>query len=239
VSGLAAVAVCCAGLATAPPPLHAQGFLDQGVFVITRGGNEIGREDFAVRTTPGRQGQGGMQAVATVRYRDRDYRAVLELTRDRIPVSYQGDATVAGRLSERVIGQCGRRRCAVRLVTPAGEQAHEFPVPARFVMLDDETFDQFAFVPRPSGAATASIAVVRPRQSRLITGEIRDLGPDSVAIGPRSVPAEHYAVTLPGSNVHELWFSAAGDLLKVVVPGSGTTARRASLPTRPRGGGSD
>lgn len=231
-SRLVVLAACCAELVAAAPTLRAQGFLDQGVFVITSDGNEIGREDFAIRSTPGRQGLGGVQAVATVRYRDRDYRAALELTRDRVPVSYQGDATSAGRVSERLIGQCGRGRCAVRVVTQGGEVAREFPVPPQFVILDDDTFDQFSFLPRATGAAPRQITVVRPRQTGVAAGEIRDLGPDSVAIGERSVAAEHYALTLPGSNVREFWLSASGDLLKVFIPGSGITATRSSLPTR-------
>jgi hypothetical protein len=232
VSRIAALAACCAGLVAAAASPRAQGVLDQGVFVITSDGSEIGREEFDIRATPGRQGLGGVLAVATVRYRDRDYRAALELTSDRIPVSYRGDATTAGRVSERLMGQCGRGRCAVRVVTQAGEVAHEFPVPAPFVVLDDETFDQFSFVPRTAGTAPRRLAVVRPRQSDVVTAELRDLGPDSVAIAERSVAAEHYALTLPGSNVREYWLSPSGDLLKVLIPGSGITATRSSLPKR-------
>jgi hypothetical protein len=232
VSRLVAVAAICAGLAGAAPTVRAQGLLDQGFFLITSDGNEIGREDFVIRTTPGRQGLGGVQAVATVRYRDRDYRAALELTRDRIPVSYQGDATAAGRVVERLIGQCGRGRCAVRVVTQAGEVAREFPVPPLFAVLDDDTFDQFSFLPRATGAAPLRIAVVRPRQSAVVAGEIRDLGPDSVAIADRGIAAEHYALTLPASDVREFWVTSAGVLLKVFLPGTGITATRSSLPGR-------
>lgn len=227
------VALALAGLALAAvaPTARAQGVVDQGVFLITTDGNEVGREDFAIRVTPGRQGQGGVQAVATVRYRDHDYRAALELTSDRVPVSYQGDATAAGRVAERLIGQCGRGRCAVRVVTQAGETAREFPVPAVFVVLDDDTFDQFSFLPRPTGPAPLQVMALRPRETRVVDAEIRSLGADSVAIGARSIAAAHYAVALPGNDVREFWLSSVGDLLKVAIPGRAITATRSSLPT--------
>jgi hypothetical protein len=230
VSRALAVAALGVGLALAAPSRPPQGFLDQGTFLITSDDNEIGREEFAVRATPGRQGLGGVQAVATVRYRDRDYRAALELTTDRVPVSYQGDATAAGRVVERLIGQCGRGRCAVRVVTQAGEVAHEFPVPPGFVVLDDDTFDQFSFLPRATGAAPLRVMVLRPRETRVVAAEIRAIGPDSVVIADRSVAAEHYSITLPGSDVREFWVSPAGDLLKVSLPGRSVTATRSSLP---------
>jgi hypothetical protein len=232
VSRVLAAAALGLGLALAAPSRPPQGFLDQGIFLITSDDNEIGREEFAVRATPGRQGQGGVQAVATVRYRDRDYHAALELTTDRVPVSYQGDAMAAGRVAERLIGQCGRGRCAVRVVTQSGEVAHEFPVPAGFVVLDDDTFDQFSFLPRPAGAASLRVMVLRPRESRVVAAEIRVVGPDSVVIAERSVAAQHYAIALPGSDVREFWVSAAGDLLKVFLPGRAVTATRSSLPAR-------
>jgi len=229
VPALAALGI---GLALAAPPWPAQGFLDQGTFVITSGDNEIGREEFALRATPGRQGLGGVQAVATVRYRDRDYRAALELTTDHVPVSYQGDATAAGRVSERIIGQCGRGRCAVRVVTQTGEVAREFPVPPGFVVLDDDTFDQFAFLPRPAGDGPVRVMALRPRETRLVAAEIRSLGPDSVVIAERSVATQHYAIALPGSDVREFWLSTAGDLLRVAIPARAVTATRSSLPAR-------
>jgi len=231
-SRVIALVLVGAVLALAAPSGPAQGFLDQGTFVITSGDNEIGREEFAIRATAGRQGLGGVQAVATVHYRDRDYRAALELTTDHVPVSYQGDAMAAGRVAERLIGQCRRGRCAVRVVTQAGEVAREFPVPPLFAVLDDDTFDQFAFLPRASGAAPLPVMVLRPRETRVVAAEIRALGPDSVVIADRSVAAEHFAIALPGSDVREFWLSAAGDLLKVSIPGRAVTATRSSLPAR-------
>ena len=227
--GLAAVATVTFA---APGKGVAQEFLDQGAFLISRDGAEIGREDFAIRATPGRQGRPGVLAVSTDRYREREIRAALELTNDHVPVSYEVDVTVAGHLTERLSGQLGRGRFAVRLVTQAGEVVREFPVPSAVVVLDDDGFDQFYFLPRPGADASQPVSILRPREMRAVTGEVRALGVDAVVVGTRSVPAEHYALTLPGGHVREFWFSPSGSLLKVAIPARSIIAIRSSLPAR-------
>jgi hypothetical protein len=226
------VAAVAAVTLAAPRVAHPQDVLDQGTFVIQRDGAEIGREEFAIRATPGRQGRPGVLAVATDRYKDREARSALELTNDHIPVSYQVDVTVGGRVSERLSGQLGRGRFAVQVATQAGEVVREFPIHPGVVVLDDDGFDQFYFLPRPVGDATQSVSVLRPRETRVIQGEVRAMGPDTVMIGTRGVAAEHYALTLPGGDAREFWFSFSGSLLKIAVPARSIVAIRFSLPPR-------
>lgn len=216
----------------APVGAAAQEFLDQGVFLISRDGAEIGREEFAIQATPGRQGRPGVRAVATDRYRDREVRAALDLTDDHHPVAYQADVTVGGRLTERLSGQLARGRFAVRIVSPTGEVVREFAVPADVVVLDDDGFDQFYFVPRPAGDSSRSVSLIQPRDKAAVNGEVRMLGTDTITIGSRGMPAEHYGLTLPGGDTREFWFSFSGSLLKVAVPSRSIVAIRASLPIR-------
>lgn len=230
---LAAALLCVALLGASPGPrarLARQGpaFTDQGTFVITREGEEIGREEFAIRPVAG---GGGVLAVATVRYRDRELKAALELGAANAPASYQLDVTTAGRVTERLTGQFAPGRFAVRVATAARETAREFPVPPSAVVLDDDIFDQYYFVPHGAGAPP-SVAVVRPREAALVTAAVADLGSDTVAVAGRQVPAEHFAVTLPPDDRREVWFSPSGSLLRVALPASGVTAVRLTLPAR-------
>jgi hypothetical protein len=225
------IALVALGVLTAPSPPPGQGFLDQGVFLIARDGIAAGREEFAIRRTPGKQGQGGMLAVATARFRDRELRAALELTADYIPVSYQVDVTSGGRLVERLNGQFGRGRFAVRIVTPTGEVAREFPVPRGTAVLDDDTYDQFYFLPRPDDGAPRRVTVLRPRRTRIDSGEVRAMGPDTVMVAGHAVLAARYSLRLSRGESWEFWFSASGDLLKVAVPGTSVTATRSSVVT--------
>jgi hypothetical protein len=215
-----------------PAGAAGQGLLDQGVFMISRDGAEIGREEFAIQATAGRQGRPGVLALSTDHYRERDVRAALELTNDHVPVSYQVDVAVAGRVTERLSGQLARGRFAVRLVTQTGEVVREFPVPAGTVVLDDDGFDQFYFLPRPAGDVAQSVSILRPRDRLVVTGEVRTLGTDTVTVGARGVLASHYGLTLPGGDSRDFWFSASGSLLKVAVRAHGIVALRSSLPVR-------
>jgi hypothetical protein len=227
-TALAAVAaVTCAA-----PAAVAQTALDQGVFVIWHDSAEIGREEFAITATPGRQGRPGVLVVATDRYREREARSALELTNDHIPISYQVDATLPGGATERLSGQLGRGRFAVRLVSQAGETVKEFAVNADVVVIDDDGFDQIYFLPRPVADAPKAVSVLRPREMRMIAGEVRSLGLDTVVVGARGVPAVHYALALPGSDAREFWFTPSGSLLKVAIPARSIIAVRSSLPIR-------
>jgi len=232
---LAAAATLLAVVALAPPA-RAQDLLDQGIFLITRDGAEIGREEFAIQATPGSQGRPGVRAVATDRYREREVRAALELTGDHAPLAYQVDVTVAGRLSERLSLQAGRGRFALRIVTSSGEVAREFPAPPGAVVLDDDGFDQFYFVPRPSGDGAVAVNLVRPREKRVVPGEVRADGADTVVVGGRPTPALKFVLTIAGgaggAGTREFWFTPSGSLLRIAVPSTAVTATRASLPQR-------
>jgi hypothetical protein len=228
---LALVAVAAA-VTFAPGTAAGQEVLDQGVFLIARDSAEVGREEFAIRATPGRQGRPGVLAVATDRYREREARSALELTNEHIPLSYQVDVTLAGGSTERLSGQLGRGRFAIRLVHQAGEVVREFPVPADVVVLDDDGFVQFYFLPRPVADSTRPVSVLRPREARLIAGEVRAMGVDTLTVGTRRVPADHYALALPGGDAREFWFTPSGSLLKVAIPARSIVAVRSSLPAR-------
>jgi hypothetical protein len=217
-------------LALLPAPARAQAFLDQGVLTIARAGTDVGREEFAVRATPGSLGRPGVLAVATDTYRDRVVRTALELTQNRRPASYQVDVSVAGRVVERLTGQLGRGRFAVRLANQSGETVREFPVPAQLSVLDDEAFEQYAFLPRPQAGSESTVNLLLPRASSVVTGTLRAAGTDTLLIGRRPVAADHYVLRLPGGDSREFWCSPGGDLLKVEVPGRALTATRTAPP---------
>lgn len=224
------IAAALAALAAAPAA--AQTFLDQGVLTIERGRTQAGREEFAIRTTPGRLGHPGVLAVATDTYRDREVRAALELTDDHAPVTFQVDVSGRGGLIERISGQFGRGRVALRRVTPQGESVREFPVPPKVAVLDDDGFDQYAFLPRPDPGSTTAVKLLLPRASRVVDATVRALGPDTLTIGSQRLVASQYALTLAAGEERRFWCSAGGELLKVALPAQRITATRTAPPSR-------
>jgi len=217
-------------LAGGARPARAQDFLDRGTFVIERGGNEVGREDFAIRRSAGRGVAGGILAVATVHYRDRDIRPALELGGDLAPLSYQVDISTGGRVVERFSAQFAPGRIAARLTTQRREVLQEFPAPTAVAVLDDDAFHQYYFLPRGAAGGSRALRLLRPRGPTLVDGEVRRVGPDTVTIGARSIPADRYALRIGGEDERLFWFTAEGDLLRVAEPAREVVATRTALP---------
>lgn len=225
------VAFCTLALAAAAPPAGAQEFLDRGTFLIERAGTEVGREDFAIRRTTG-GGPGAILAVATVHYRDRDLRPALELTGDLAPLSYQLDISAGGRVVERFSAQFARGRIAARIATQQREVLREFPAPppAAVAVLDDDAFHQFYFLPRAAGGGTRALRLLLPRTPTLVDATVRRVGPDTVTVAGRSLPADRFALHLEDGEERIFWFTPSGDLLRVAIPRRDLVATRTSLP---------
>lgn len=215
-----------------PAPTAAQEVLDRGTFVIQRAGNEVGREDFAIRRATGRRGAGGILAVATVRYLDRELRPALELTGDLQPLSYQLDVSAGGRVVERYSAQFGRGRVAARVASQRRELLREFPAGAGVAVLDDDAFHQFYFVPRAAAGEPRTVRLLLPRTPALVSAQVRRIGPDTVTVAGHPVAADRFALQLEGGGTREFWFTTSGDLLQVAIPASEIVATRAALPPR-------
>lgn len=224
-----ALAAAVAGRAL---PLSAQEFLDRGTFVIARGGSEVGREDFAIRPTVGRQGQSGVLAVSTVREGGRELQHALELTADHTPVTFQQTESAGGRVVRRLSAQLAGLRFSARLRSSDGEAAREFPVRAPAVILGDNAFNEYYFVPRPSDGTPRAVSVVRPGDERATAGTVEALGTDTVTVGDRAVAARRFALRLQDGEERLFWVTLSGDLIRVALPATGTIATRAELPRR-------
>lgn len=219
-------------LGVLPSCLTAQEFLDRGTFVITRGGSEVGREDFAIRPTVGRQGQSGVLAVSTVRENGRELQHALELTAEHTPLTFQQTESAGGHVVRRLSAQLAGLRFSVRLTSSDGEAAREFPVRAPAVILGDDAFNEYYFVPRPSDGAPRSVSVVRPGDARAVPGTVEAMGPDTVTVGGLVVEARRFALKLQDGEERLFWVTLSGDLVRVALPATGTTATRAELPRR-------
>lgn len=215
-----------------PTPAAAQDFLDRGTLVIARGGAEVAREEFAVRTAGGRPGQSGLLAVSTVRSRDREIQAALELDADHVPISFQETTTSAGRAVQRVTAQLSGIRFSARMTGRDGEVAREFPVRPPVALLSSEAFSQFAYVPRATAGTPRRITVILTDDPRALAGDVEALGPDTVVTAGRSLPAQHFVLRVPGLEDYHFWLSPDGDLLKVAVPGRDLVVTRSEPPGR-------
>jgi hypothetical protein len=208
-------------------PAYGQGrAIDEGTFVLSRAGAQIGSESFQLVRMPGTPLM-RITAQQTVG----DHRIASMLTADSLgtPQTYNvtvktGNATeltlkaagAAGRLSSMSHDKGGNESMKEYVVAPGGT-----------VVLDDELVSHYYFVAlqRRGGG----LKLIIPRLGRDVSATLTPGGLESIDVGGRSVTATKYSLSGGGAGPRELWVDAAGRLLRVSLPG-GVTAAREELP---------
>lgn len=196
--------------------------IDAGAFVITRGADVVGREEFTIRH--GRtESSDGYTISATATYPPRPSRvtlaAVTEVGADSLPTAVQFD--VLGDGQRRVYARFGARRVTVRSVRPGGESAREFPAAGRQLVVDDSVFGLYAILP---GRGPGPLDLIAPRQERRREARLSDLGTDRTVVSGVARMLRHFVLEAEGETRH-LWFDE-GRLMKVDLPAVGLTAQR-------------
>ena len=221
-------------LASAVAPLSASSgqaparTLDEGTFLISRGGAPMGRESFRISQSP-RGAAEAYRATAQVVLGDR--RIVPTLTCDSLgaPISYdvsvQGGTDPTARLQARA--RPGRFSSMLR--TREGESTREYVVPTGVVVLDDDIVHQLYFL-TIGGRRSGSVTVLAPRTGTQVVATLQSLGASSVDIGGAPVTATHLVLSAPGYARREFWVDAGGRVLKAAIPERGITAQREEPP---------
>jgi len=200
--------------------------LDEGTFLISRGGTPLGRESFRITRS---QSPNGEAYTATAQVALGDRRIVPTLTCDSTgaPVSY--DVAVQGGpdgVQLRARARPGRFSSLLR--TREGESTREFVVPRGVVVLDDDVIHQLYFV--TLGRRSGSLTVLAPRAGVQAVASLEDHGAGSVEIGGSIVPATHFVLSAAGLPRREFWIDAAGRVLRAAIPERGILAQRDEPP---------
>jgi hypothetical protein len=221
--------ILAAALVAAPVPYApAQvSTVDEGRFIITRGGERVGTEDFKIRRASDPTGD-VLTATATVAYDDRRLSPMLRTDATGAPLAYQVEVRVGSELRERMSGQIGRGRFSARVRTPSGESAKEYIVSDGALVLDDSVFHQYALLARAE--RSGSVPVVIPRRNVQVVMRVEHRGSETVTIGGQSTQARHLVLTAPGEAPRHVWLDAKGRVLRVRLEGSDMVATRDELP---------
>lgn len=217
-----------AALAAAPGRAAAQEFSDRGVLVIERGSAETGRVEFALRRTVSK---GGLLLVAATRTPAHDVDVALELSRDSMPVNFQQTETVGGRVVRRVSATVSGRRFSARASSADYEVARQLPVSPPLLILGEEDYAAFAFLPRPDSGATRAVTVIRTADLTSVIALVDGGIADSVRIQGRKLPCRRFVLHFPDGEERRFWISSGGRLLRVSIPGSGIFVTRAEPPS--------
>ena len=209
-------------------PVAAQvAVVDEGSFTIAHHGTRIGREEFAIRRTPGPGGD-VLVANATVVYTDRRLSPALQTDAAGAPLRYQVEVSAGADVQERLQGRVGRGRFSAQLRTPRGESAREYVVADGALILYDDVFHQYYFVAR--AGRTGTLPVVVPRRNVQVSMRVESDGMDVVAIGGARLSATRYVMTEPDGATRRIWVDAEGRVLKVTLDARGITATRDDPP---------
>jgi len=200
--------------------------VDEGTFMITRQGAALGRESFRIVRAPA---PGGQVYRATGQSALGDLRVTTSLGTDSagVPVTYESNLSRNGELVQRLQGLGRPGRLSVIVSTKTGESAREYVLNNGALLMDEDVFHQFFFVPLAAGHARLN--VIAPRIGQQIALRLDDLGTESVDVGGRNMTARHFALS-GAAGKREVWVDDKGRLLKVSIPARGLVAVRDDPP---------
>jgi hypothetical protein len=214
-------------LALLPAGLAAQSsaLVDDGTFTISRKGAPVGREAFRIVRVPAPGGQVFRGSGTTV-LEDRRYTTVLGTDSTGVPVSYEARLSIEGK-SLRIEGRGRPGRFSVLSTTTGGESAREYVLQPGALLMEDEVFLHFFFV--PLAAASARVTIIVPRGAQQSEFALASLGAETVEIAGTRVPGRRFSLSSDGVS-RDVWVDALGRLLKVSIPGKALIALRDDPP---------
>ena len=214
-------------LALFPTLLAAQAsvLIDDGTFTISRKGSPIGREAFRIARVAAAGGQVYRGSGTTV-VEDRRYTTVLGTDSTGLPVAYEARLTYEGK-SLRIEGRGRPGRFSVLSSTTGGESAREYVLDNGALLMEEEVFLHFFFV--PLAAASPRVAVIVPRTAQQSSYAIEAKGSETVDIAGVKVAARRFSISSDGSS-RDVWVDALGRLLKVSIPEKELVALRDDPP---------
>jgi hypothetical protein len=201
--------------------LAVQAPLDEGTLVVRADTEEIARESFRVGTLRAGPGGPGWAVAASARFNrvhpNLVLAPILELASDSQPASLEFDVADPRR-PLRILGQLSRSRFTVRLLGRGTEQAREYPVLGRAVVLDDSVFALYAVAAWVARRAPADVTAIFPRAGRRETITIEDLGTGQTVVNRDPATLRHVRITGGANELVDIWVDDGGRLFKIEIP---------------------
>ena len=195
------------------PPLETK-------LMITQAGQEIGREEFTVRSTRAR-GLPGSTIIAAARYPANRpilrLAATLERTPDSALAKFQLDVDSGGAVTVILAAGSGAR-LIVRTVAKGSESGRELPGGPDVVLLDDAVFSLYSPVAELATAGGRSLTAIFPRTGKRATFSARR---------ESGTPGGAGEITLSGDIIGSLVIDARGRLQRLEFPAKRTIVTRA------------
>lgn len=204
---------------------QASALIDDGTFTISRKGAPVGREAFRIVRVSAAGGQVFRGSGTTV-LEDRRYTTVLGTDSTGLPVSYEARLVFEGK-NLRIEGRGRPGRFSVLSSTAGGESAREYVLQNGALLMEEEVFLHYFFVPLAS--ASARVTVIVPREAHQSAFAVTSRGPETVEIAGVRVAGRRFSISTDGVS-RDVWVDALGRLLKVSIPEKELVALRDDPP---------
>ena len=201
--------------------------VDEGTLMVSKNGSPVGRESFRIKRE---LAPGGQVFQATAESALGDNRVTMRLGTDSsgVPVSYEAEMKLRGRIVQRLRGRGRPGRFSVLMEGEKGESARDYVLNHGALLLDEDVFHQFFFV--PLAAAHQELVVIAPRSTQQGRFTLQERTVDSVEIAGRTIEGRRFTLTDPSGATRDVWIDARGRLLKVAIPERGLVALRDDPP---------
>lgn len=193
---------------------------------------EVTREVYAFGPTRLPGGGPGWVLTATSRYaKDRPvvvFSPIVEIGADSLPATLQFDVANP-REPSRVLGQLGRNRFSLRILSRDLERAREYPVRKPFVILDDDVFGLYEIAAWFAGPSAVDVIAIFARAGRREVLSLVESGSGPVTVRGRSIEARHLTLVGGVNQLVHVWVDTQGRLVRVTIPSRKLVAE--NLPT--------
>jgi hypothetical protein len=206
--------------------------LDEGVFRLRVGGQEVGTETFNIR----QNGSGESAVVIAVG------KVVIDTARGgqeiNAQLSMKGPAlqtsayqvTIEGANASKISGMVVGGRFSARIMSGAGEQMREYMASEGAVVTDDGLAHHYYFLAQRLGSESARVPVLVPRQSKQFSATVTSRGSEAVSVGGGTVQGRHLVVSTAGFPERHVWVDDKGRVLRMEVPDQKFLAERIAAP---------
>jgi hypothetical protein len=201
--------------------------LDEGTFSVSARGTPLGRESFRIDRSPGPGGQVFLIKGQSALGEDR-VSTTLGADSLGIPISYKSEHTQRGELVQRLEGRGRPGRFGVLKQTRSGESAREYVLNNGALVIDEDVFHHFFFVPVAMGRSP--LTVIAPRSADQGRFRVEERGTEDVEIAGRTLRGRRFALIGSTGGSRDVWIDSQGRLLKVTIPEKGLVAVRDDPP---------
>lgn len=206
--------------------------LDEGVFRVLVGGQEVGMETFSIKRTGSGDGAVTIAQGRVVLDRDgagEEVATALEVSGPALrPAAYQ--VTVRGDEQQKIFGRLVGGRFRAQILSSAGEQMREYLAGEGALVLDDGVAHHYYFLALRPDVQEFRVPIIVPRQSRQLTTQVTSRGMESVQVAGQAVQARHLVVQPSEGPTRHVWADDRGRILRVEVPDRNYAAVRTTLP---------